>query len=410
MPISSDIIQRIDHAVDQDRLLETAVALMEVPSPTCDAAGVANRLSDLLTEEGFEVERPVADWPKAPAVVTRWHARDDGPTLQFDGHLDTVHLPYTPPRIEQGVLSGQGAADMKAGLAAAIEALRILRDTEVLEKGGILLTAHDHHEAPWGDSRQVYGLINAGYVGDAVLIPEYLADRIPIAGRGQAVLDIKIRRGGERVHEVLRPSDQPDVIAAGADVVRRLKAMNDELAKTTYPYVGPETVFIGQMHSGEIFNQSPVECGIEGTRRWVAGHDIKDVEADFHEWLDTVAQETRTTIDRTFTMVRDGFQIDEGDPLVIALQSAHETVTGRSLPLGGKPFVDDGNAFAAQGKVSALAHGPAAEGAHTTHERVSINELERVAKVYALAAVYYCNGWLERNEDWVIDAATRHRK
>ena len=41
MSISSDIIQRIDHAVDQDRLLETAVALMEVPSPTCDAAGVS---------------------------------------------------------------------------------------------------------------------------------------------------------------------------------------------------------------------------------------------------------------------------------------------------------------------------------------------------------------------------------
>ena len=212
------------------------------------------------------------------------------------------------------------------------------------------------------------------------------------------------------MHEVLRPSDQPDVIGAGAEVVRRLKAMNDELAKTIYPYAGPETVFIGQMHSGEIFNQSPVECRIEGTRRWVAGHDIKDVEGDFHELLDAVAQETRTTIDRTFTMVRDGFQIDEGDPLVIALQSAHETVTGRSLPLGGKPFVDDGNAFAAQGKVSALTHGPAAEGAHTTNERVLINELVRVAKVYALAAVYYCNGRLERNGDLVIDAATRHRK
>ena len=53
---------------------------------------------------------------------------------------------------------------------------------------------------------------------------------------------------------------------------------------------------------------------------------------------------------------------------------------------------------------------PNAEGAHTTHERVSINELVRVAKVYAMAAVYYCNGRLERNGDLVIDAATRHRK
>ena len=392
MPVTPDIMHRIDHAVDQNRLLETAIALMEIPSPTCSAAAVADRLAELLGSDWFEVERPIADWPDAPAVVVRWCPSGAGPTLQFDGHLDTVHLPYTPPCLEHGVLSGQGAADMKAGLAAAIEALRILRDTGVLANGGILLTAHDHHEAPWGDSRQVYGLINAGYVGDAVLIPEYLADRMPIAGRGQAVLDMTIRREGERVHEVLRPSNQPDVIGAGAEVVRRFKAMNDDLGKTTYPYVGAETVFIGQIHSGEIFNQSPVECKIQGTRRWVAGHDIPDVEAAFHEVLDTVAQETKTIIDRTFTVVRDGFRVDEEEPLVTALQAAHEEVTGRSLPLGGKPFVDDGNAFAAQGKVPALAHGPAAEGAHTTHERVAVDELIRVAKVYALAAVHYCHG------------------
>lgn len=392
MPLTKELLQHITAAVNRDRLIETAVALMEVPSPTCDAAAVADRLSELLTADGFEVERPVADWPEAPAVVARHQASEAGAVLQFDGHLDTVHLPYSPPRVAQGILSGQGAADMKAGLAAAIEAMRVLRDTEALGRGGILLTAHDHHEAPWGDSRQVYGLIREGYVGDAVLIPEYLADRIPVAGRGQAVLEITIKRSGERVHEVLRPPDQPDVIGAGAEVVRRLKAMNDELSKTSYPYVGSETVFIGQMHSGEIFNQSPVECRIEGTRRWVAGHDSKDVETAFHRVLDEVAQETRTTIDRTFTVVRDGFRVDEEDPLVTALQSAHETITGHTLPLGGKPFVDDGNAFAAQGGVPALAHGPAAEGAHTTDERVAVDELMRVAKVYATAAVNFCDG------------------
>ena len=129
MSVTPDIIHSIDQAVNQNRLLDTAIALMEIPSPTCSAAAVADRLSELLTADGFEVERPIADWPEAPAVVTRWRAHEDGATLQFDGHLDTVHLPYMPPKIENGMLSGQGAADMKAGLAAAIEALRVLRET-----------------------------------------------------------------------------------------------------------------------------------------------------------------------------------------------------------------------------------------------------------------------------------------
>ena len=37
-----------------------------------------------------------------------------------------------------------------------------------------------------------------------------------------------------------------------------------------------------------------------------------------------------------------------------------------------------------------LTHGPLAQGAHTTRETVSLDELVRVARVYALTAVAYC--------------------
>ena len=39
-----------------------------------------------------------------------------------------------------------------------------------------------------------------------------------------------------------------------------------------------------------------------------------------------------------------------------------------------------------------LTHGPAAHGAHTTQERVSVDELLRVARVYALTALGFCPG------------------
>ena len=164
------ITEKLLAAVKPERLLQTAMALVEVPSPTRSAGAAADRLAAILGEDGFKVERPVADWPESPAVVTRFDSGRPGRTLQFDGHLDTVHLPFAPPRFEQGVLHGSGVSDMKGGIAAFVEALRVLRETGALSGGGILLTAHDHHEGPWGDGRQVRALIDAGYTGDGVLL------------------------------------------------------------------------------------------------------------------------------------------------------------------------------------------------------------------------------------------------
>ena len=190
MELNELCIKQIQTGVDGDRLMNTAVALVEVPSPTRSAGRVADRLADILLEDGFKVDRPVANWPEAPAVAVRFDTGTSGRTLQFDGHLDTVHLPFVPPRVEEGMLYGSGCSDMKGGIAAFVEALRVLRDTDALKGGGILLTAHDHHEGPRGDKRQLKALIRDGYVGDAVLLPEYLAGVLPLRGRGMGIFRV----------------------------------------------------------------------------------------------------------------------------------------------------------------------------------------------------------------------------
>jgi acetylornithine deacetylase/succinyl-diaminopimelate desuccinylase-like protein len=356
---------------------------------------VANRLDEILTADGFKVERPEADWPTAPAVVVRFDTGKSGRTLQFDGHLDTVHLPFVPPRVEDGILYGSGCSDMKGGIAAFVEALRVLRESEALEGGGVLLTAHDHHEGPWGDRRQLKALIKAGYKGDAVLLPEYLADRLPIAGRGMAIFEITLDRDGAPVHEVLRDPDLPDVLSAGAELVCAFQDMDKALMKNTHALTGRDSVFVGQMASGEIYNQYPTTCKVNGTRRWVTPGSAEDMEKEIR---DTVSQVTGTgdiRINVDISIQGDAFQVSETDPIVEAFQEAHTAVTGSPLPFGGKPFVDDGNTFSALGGIPPLTHGPAAKGAHTLNEEVSIDELVRVAKVYALTAVGYCAGGQE---------------
>jgi acetylornithine deacetylase/succinyl-diaminopimelate desuccinylase-like protein len=390
MKSSSPCGERVCRAVQRERLVNTAVKLIGVPSRTGEAGAVADCLANILAEEGFAVQRPAAGHPSAPAVVTRWESGKPGRTLQFNGHLDTVHLPFVPPRIEGNRIRGSGSSDMKAGLAAAVEALRVLRQTEALPGGGILLTAHDLHETPWGDGRQLNQLIAEGHVGDAVLLPEYLSDRLPIIGRGGLTWKVCLRRPGPPIHEVMRPQE-PSVIAAGAQLVERLNRLDQELSGLSDPMAGAESLFIGQIHSGEIFNQYPQECRLEGTRRWLPGTERQAVEQQFRAILEAVARRSGTAITADLCLMRDAFLLDQHDPLVAAFQQAHQQISGQPLPLGAKPFCDDGNSFWALAKIPAITHGPVAGGAHTLDEWVSIDDLVRVAQVYALTALVYCS-------------------
>lgn len=376
--------------VDRQRLVETATALIEVPSPTRDAGQVAERLAGLLADEGFSVERPVADWPEAPAVVARLTGGDGGRVLQFDGHLDTVHLPFVPPRNDGEALYGSGCSDMKGGIAACVEAMRVLRQSGALQKGGVLLTAHDHHEGPWGDRRQVHALIREGYVGDAVLLPEYLADRLPVAGRGMAIYTVRLERDGDPSHEVLSPPGTPDVLGTGAALTAEFAQWRQELANNTTPHAGNDAVFVGQIESGEIYNQVPVSCTFKGTRRWGTPGTADAVRRDFEERVQQRAKAAGVRAEIEYEMQGDAFAIDPADPLIAAFQQAHAAVSGTELPLGGKPFVDDGNTYGPSAGIPALTHGPNATGAHTLDERVPIDELVRVAQVYALTALNYC--------------------
>lgn len=390
MTITQELVARVAQAVQHERVLDTAVKLVEVPSPTCSGKAVADRLADILTQDGFEVERPEGGWPEAPAVAVRFDTGTPGKTIQFNGHLDTVHLPFVPPRVANGKLYGSGAIDMKGGVATTVEALRALRDSGALPRGSVLLTAHDLHESPWGDGHQLDELIDAGYVGDGVLLPEYAPDALMVAGRGLAIVEVDVTRDGEPVHEVLGGIDQPSVITAGAEVIRRFAALDRELAELRHPIAGRESIFVGRIQAGEIFNQAPTKLELAGTRRWLPGRAREEVEREFRKILTDVSAQTGTHADGRFIFVRDSFALDQDHPLVAAFQSVCKTVMGNELPIGAKPFVDDGNTFASRAGVACITHGPRGKGAHTLYEEVPIDELVRVANVLALTAIAFC--------------------
>jgi acetylornithine deacetylase/succinyl-diaminopimelate desuccinylase-like protein len=390
MKITPAIVKAIKSRVNRQRLIDTAVRLIAAPSWTGEAEKACNCLAQILSGDGFQVDRPDAGHARAPAVVARMVSSRQGKVLQFNGHLDIVHLPFVEPKVSGDLISGSGASDMKGGIAAAVEALRVLRDADILQAGSVMLTAHDLHEAPWGFGQQLDHLIRDRCVGDGVLLPEPLHDRLPVVGRGGATWKVTMSRSGPPVHEVMRPANEPSVIAAGAELVARLNRLGERLVKKSDLLAGQETVFVGQIHSGEIYNQYPQECWLEGTRRWLPGTGRQQVESEFRELLADLERDTKTSVNADFRFIRDGFHLDQNDALVDAFQQAYESVVGNQLPVGPKPFMDDGNSFWGLAQRPAITHGPRAGGQHTVNEWVSIDDLVRLAQVYALTAVAYC--------------------
>jgi len=387
----SSIVSDLRSLVQPGRLLALARRLVSIPSPTGQAGAVLDALAAYLEAEGFTVDRPAAGHV-APAVVARLVGDSPGRTLQWNGHLDTVHLPFVADRVEGNLLRGSGASDMKAGLAAAVEAMLALRDGNLLRAGSVLLTAHDLHEAPWGGGQQFDQMILDGIVGDAVMIPEPLSGHLPSVGRGQACWKVRFHRSGPPVHEVMRPRDEPSVISAGARLVMELDRLEAGLQAITGPLGLAPSVFVGRFSAGEIYNQFPQECELEGTRRWLPGTTCAEVEQEFRSLVKACREATGASADVDFRQVRDAFFLDTEHPVVADFQASLAEVAGARLELGVKPFVDDGNSVWGLKQVPAITHGPRAGGQHTTEEWVDINDLTRVALVYALTALRFCPG------------------
>jgi acetylornithine deacetylase/succinyl-diaminopimelate desuccinylase-like protein len=374
--------------VDAGRLQQLTLELVRIRSYTGDTREVAEAYARHLAEIGLDVEI-LRHFPNDPCVVARLRGAGRGPTLEFNGHLDTVPVEHPAPRVTDGRVFGRGTADMKGGLAAMAEAVRVIADSGVRLKGDLLLVAHGLHEAPDGHGEDLVDLVRRGIKGDAVIIAEVASDTLPVVGLGQAAFDVTITRSGESSHELLTPPGTPHPILAAVRLVNLMQARHNELSHIQIPYVGAESFFVGILQGGDFFNRWTNACRLVGTRRYGPENSYDNVLAELKAMAARVEHETGAQVALNLIPVRDGFRVAEDEPLVVALRRAYLEVTGRELPLVGSRMVGDAAIFIREGKVPALYHGPGGQGAHADLESVPVAELVRASKVYVLACVNY---------------------
>jgi acetylornithine deacetylase len=384
--------QRVLEAVQQERVAALALDLVAIRSYTGETREATERFIAECLTLGLEVQR-FDDYPTTPAVVARWRGTGGGPCLELNGHIDTVPLDHAPPQIGNGMLSGRGATDMKGGVACMLEAVRALQGAGVRLRGDLLVSTHGLHELPAGHAEDLIARVRRGVHGDAVLIPEITevgSTRLPVLGLGAGMFDITISRPGPVWHETSAPKGTPHPLLAAARLVGLLEERNRQLAEHPLPHVGPESIFVGELHGGDFYNRLPTQARVVGTRRWGPESAFPDVQDDLLALCRRVEEESGTTLRVDFRKTRDAFRCAEDGPLVRAVQQAYARVTGSDLPLAGMRTVGDASVFYAEVGVPALYHGPQGTGHHGDHEEVPLAELRRAAQVLALAALVFC--------------------
>jgi succinyl-diaminopimelate desuccinylase len=219
-----------------------AAELISCPSVTPARGEVFDRLEAALTPLGFEVHRWVMgeapDGPTENMVAIRGSG---SPHFGFAGHLDVV-----PPgdgwkgdpfggEIEDGILVGRGANDMKSAIAAYVAAVSRLGDTPGTLS--LLITGDEEGYAVYGTPRIIDWLNERQIRPDMILIGEptsveRLGDTVKIGRRGSVNMWIEVP--GVQGH-VAYPHRATNPVPALARVIGALEAIHLDDGTDQFP-------------------------------------------------------------------------------------------------------------------------------------------------------------------------------
>ena len=222
--------------------VDLARELIRCPSVTPATGEVFDVLERALKPLGFEIHRWVMGDPPDGPTENMVAIRGQGsPHFGFAGHLDVVPAgenwsvdPYEAA-IEDGVLIGRGANDMKSGIAAFVAAL-----SEVTQSKGtlsLLITGDEEGYSTFGTPRIIDWLNERSIRPDMILIGEptsvdRLGDTVKIGRRGSVNMWIDVP--GVQGH-VAYPHRATNPIGPLARIIAELDALHLDDGTDAFP-------------------------------------------------------------------------------------------------------------------------------------------------------------------------------
>jgi succinyl-diaminopimelate desuccinylase len=305
------------------------------------------------------------------------------PHFCFAGHTDVVpaggtwrHGAFTA-EIEDGVLYGRGACDMKGAIAAFVTAAQtIIENTEPAGSISLLITGDEEGQATDGTVRVLEWLAARGEIPDMCLVGEPtnaagLGDMIKIGRRGS--LNARIEVHGEQGHTAYpHRADNP---------VHRLVAALSELI-TTRLDEGSDAFEPSRLQLTSIDVGNPATNVIPASATACLNIRFNDhhTGAALRDWLDTALRRHASRFDLTADIIGEAF-ITAPSAFTETLRHVVREVTGRLPALDTGGGTSDARFIARYCPVAEF--GLVGASMHKADECVAVDDLRQLAEIYA---------------------------
>jgi succinyl-diaminopimelate desuccinylase len=358
--------------------------LIRRPSVTPADAGAMDVLQRALEGLGFACRRM-----RFGGIENLYARRGTaGPNLCFAGHTDVVPAGdraawrYDPFKgeVEDGVLHGRGAVDMKGAIAAWTAAVSaVLARAEPSGSLSFLITGDEEGEATDGTVRVVQALREEGEVIDHCLVGEpsssaVLGDMIKVGRRGS--INAYIEVSGTQGH-VAYPHRAANPVPVLVGLLHRLQ---NRVLDDGYHSFQPSNLEITTVDVGNpTTNLIPAATKARVNIRFNPNHTGAALAAWFEEEA-RIANEGFSGQVKVTTAISGEAFLTEPGPFVDVVAGAVRTITAQEPDLSTTGGTSDARFIRAMCPV--VEFGLVGATMHGIDERVPVEELTRLTAIY----------------------------
>ncbi len=433
MQVPQTILQTVFEQLEEDRdlILETLAKLVKTPSVVGHEGEAQNLVQTLYRELeldldvfeagdvqglydhpaycGWEGLPPGKRYDGRPNVVGTLPGDDSHPSLILNGHIDVVspepegqwsHPPWGA-EIQDGLMYGRGASDMKSGLVSAWAALRAILKTGHRPAGTVALQSVIEEEAGGGGGTLACFL--RGHNADAFVAVEPSGHRIRTGNGG--ILYFRIKVAGQTAHAgnahlgVNAVAEMAPIVAALFELDRRRGR------EVTDPFFEEGSMgrschlSIGTYRAGDWPSTVAGWAEVEARIGFLPGEAREDIKNLVQNTVHTAAGDSSWLVEHPPEVEWFGWKADpwveDGDhPFIQHMQNTAEKVLGQNVPLYARTSGVDSR-FAHLFDSVGVCYGPTGRNNHGIDEGVELESVFECSRVLAALILSWC-GWRQR--------------
>lgn len=360
--------------INEKRVIDEFIEMVKIYSPSLNERDMADYTITKLKDLGLDVIEDDVNKKingNTGNVIGYLKGDSSKPKLMFSAHLDTVEpAKNIKPIIEDGYIKTDGTTilggDDKAGLAAILEMLRIIKENNISHPDIYIIFSVAEEIGLLG-ARNIDLIkynIDYGFILDADGEPGTVIKQAPYQNSFELIFK------GKAAHAGMEPEKGINALMVAANAINKIKfgRINSDT-----------TINLGIINGGRATNIVMEEVKIEGEARSYNEFEVEKICEDLFKECEKTANEFGAKFTYSKKREYNGFLIDENSEILNLVKKACEKtdLKYRSVSIGGGSDVNVYN----EKNINAINLSIGMEKMHTVEEKISIKSIIDLTKL-----------------------------